>query len=74
MKDQKVIEIISSNLNMKPEEVTRDLNLVTDLHADSLDFMTIVAELEDEFGFQFDDSMIDKIKTVGDLIDYINSL
>lgn len=74
MKDEKVIEIISNNLNIEKDKITRELDLVNDLQADSLDFITIVTELEDQFGFNFDDSMIDSIKTVGDLIDYINSL
>lgn len=74
MKDEQVIEIISNNLNIEKDKVTRELDLVNDLQADSLDFITIVTELEDQFGFNFDDSMIDNIKTVGDLIDYINSL
>lgn len=74
MRDEQVIEIISNNLNIEKDKVTRELDLVNDLQADSLDFITIVTELEDQFGFNFDDSMIDNIKTVGDLIDYINSL
>ncbi len=74
MRDEQVIEIISNNLNIEKDKVTRELDLVNDLQADSLDFITIVTELEDQFGFNFDDSMIDSIKTVGDLIDYINSL
>lgn len=74
MRDEQVIEIISENLNMDASELTRDLDLVNDLQADSLDFITIVSDLEDNFNFKFDDSMMDKIKTVGDLIDYINTL
>ena len=74
MRDEQVIEIISNNLTIEKDKVTRELDLVNDLQADSLDFITIVTELEDQFGFNFDDSMIDSIKTVGDLIDYINSL
>ncbi len=74
MRDEQVIKIISENLNMDASELTRDLDLVNDLQADSLDFITIVSDLEDNFNFKFDDSMMDKIKTVGDLIDYINTL
>lgn len=74
MRDEQVIKIISENLNMDASELTRDLYLVNDLQADSLDFITIVSDLEDNFNFKFDDSMMDKIKTVGDLIDYINTL
>lgn len=74
MRDEQVIKIISENLNMDASELTRDLDLVNDLQADSLDFITIVSDLEDNFDFKFDDSMMDKIKTVGDLIDYINTL
>lgn len=74
MRDEQVMKIISENLNMDASELTRDLDLVNDLQADSLDFITIVSDLEDNFNFKFDDSMMDKIKTVGDLIDYINTL
>ncbi len=74
MRDEQVIKIISENLNMDASKLTRDLDLVNDLQADSLDFITIVSDLEDNFNFKFDDSMMDKIKTVGDLIDYINTL
>lgn len=74
MRDEQVIKIISENLNMDASKLTRDLDLVNDLQADSLDFITIVSDLEDNFDFKFDDSMMDKIKTVGDLIDYINTL
>lgn len=74
MRDEQVIKIISENLNMDASELTRDLDLVNDLQADSLDFITIVSDLEDNFNFKFDDSMMDQIKTVGDLIDYINTL
>lgn len=74
MRDEQVIKIISENLNMDASELTRDLDLVNDLQADSLDFITIVSDLEDNFDFKFDDSMMDQIKTVGDLIDYINTL
>lgn len=74
MRDEQVIKIISENLNLDASELTRDLDLVNDLQADSLDFITIVSDLEDNFDFKFDDSMMDKIKTVGDLIDYINTL
>lgn len=74
MRDEQVMKIISENLNMEASELTRDLDIVSDLQADSLDFITIVSDLEDNFDFKFDDSMMDKIKTVGDLIDYINTL
>lgn len=74
MRNEQVIKIISENLNMDASELTRDLDLVNDLQADSLDFITIVSDLEDNFNFKFDDSMMDQIKTVGDLIDYINTL
>ena len=74
MRDEQVMKIISENLNMDASELTRDLDIVNDLQADSLDFITIVSDLEDNFNFKFDDSMMDEIKTVGDLIDYINTL
>ena len=71
-RQDKILEIIADNLNITVDELKLDLNLKTDLKADSLDFITIVTELEEEYDFKFDDTKIETIITVKDLVDYIN--
>ena len=52
-------------------EVSRDTSFVNDLNADSLDTVELVMELEDEFDMSIPDEEAEKLKTVGEAIDYI---
>ena len=53
--------------------ITMDSELVDDLGADSLDSIDIVMSVEDEFGIEVPDEVIENIKTVADIVDYIES-
>ena len=53
-----VIETVASHLGMNPEDITPDTSLTTDLKVDSLDFVEICIELEDNYGITFDLSLI----------------
>ena len=66
-----IIKIIAENLNIDQANITENMNLKEDLSVDSLDYITIVTELEDKYNLMFEDELIDKINTVGDLIEYI---
>ncbi|MDA1164505.1 MAG: acyl carrier protein [Planctomycetales bacterium] len=72
MTEEKVIGIVSEQLGVPKEEVTRASSFVDDLKADSLDVVELVMEFEDEFGITIPDDDYDKIKTVGDAITYID--
>lgn len=72
MTEEKVIGIVSEQLGVPKEEVTRDSSFVDDLKADSLDVVELVMEFEDEFSITIPDDDYDKIKTVGDAINYID--
>jgi len=69
--EDKVIAIVSKQLGVPKEDISRSSSFVDDLKADSLDVVELVMEFEDEFGIQIPDEDYDKIKTVGDAIDYI---
>lgn len=68
----KVISIVGEQLDVPREEITRDSSFVDDLKANSLDIVELVMALEDEFDVKIPDEDYDKIKTVGNAIDYIN--
>jgi acyl carrier protein len=68
----KVIAIVGDQLDVPKEEITRDSSFVDHLKADSLDIVELVMALEDEFEVKIPDEDYDKIKTVGNAIDYIN--
>ncbi|GAB4150197.1 MAG: acyl carrier protein [Planctomycetaceae bacterium] len=69
--EEKVIGIVSEQLGIPKEEITRESSFVDDLKADSLDVVELVMEFEDEFEMTIPDDDYDKIRTVGDAIDYI---
>ena len=72
---EKVREILCDQLDLAEEDVTLDSNIIEDLGADSLDVVDFMMSLEEEFDKEIPDEDIEKIKTVGDVVSYIeNSL
>ena len=69
--EEKVIGIVTEQLSVPKEEVTRASSFVDDLKADSLDIVELVMEFEDEFEITIPDDDYEKIRTVGDAIVYI---
>ncbi|MBM80975.1 MAG: acyl carrier protein [Planctomycetaceae bacterium] len=69
--EEKVISIVSEQLSVDADEVAKSSNFVDDLKADSLDVVELVMEFEDEFEITIPDDDYEKIKTVGDAINYI---
>ena len=69
---ERVKDIIVKQLGVKPEEVTDDASFTDDLGADSLDLVEVVMALEEEFGAQIPDEEAEKIKTVGDAVNFID--
>ena len=70
----KIIELICEKLNKKKEEVKLTSRLVEDLGADSLDFVELVMAFEDEFNVTLPDEDVGKLKTIGDIVEYISKL
>jgi acyl carrier protein len=69
--EERVIEIVCENLGVNKEQVTRSTSFQEDMGADSLDIVELVMELEEEFEITIPDEQAEKIKTVGEAIDYI---
>jgi acyl carrier protein len=67
----KVIEIVVDQLDAKPEDVDESKSFTEDLQADSLAIVELVLALEEKFDVKIPDDEVDRIKTVGDAINYI---
>ncbi len=67
----KMKDILVEQLECDPEDITMESLLVDDLGADSLDAIDIVMSVEDEFKLEVPDEIIEKIETVGDIVNYI---
>ena len=68
---EKVREILCDQLDLEQDEVTMTSNIVENLGADSLDMVDLVMSIEDEFELEVDDEDVEGIKTVGDIVRYI---
>ena len=68
-----VAPMIAKQLRVDVSKVTRDARLVEDLKADSANIMVMIMDLEDKFGIMVEDEVIVKLKTVGDVVDYIEA-
>jgi acyl carrier protein len=64
-------EIIVEELGVSPDEVKPESRFIEDLGADSIGLMELVMKLEEEFGLKIPDEDIDKIRTFGDAVKYI---
>ena len=69
--EEKIINLIAEKLGKKKEQITLKTNLVEDLGADSLDVVELIMTFEDEFGVTLPDEDVAKMKTVGDVAEYI---
>lgn len=69
----KVKEIIADQLSVKVEDIKEDTNIAEELGADSLDLVEILMSLEDEFGVSIPDEAIPEIKTIKEIVDFIES-
>ena len=69
----KVKELIVEQLKVDAAKVTPDARLVEDLGADSANVMVMIMEMEDQFGIMVEDDMILTLKTVDDVVKYIDS-
>ena len=67
----KVKEILMDQLDVEEEKVTMEASIVDDLGADSLDLGDMVMSLEEEFDVEIPDDQVENIKTVGDIVKYI---
>ena len=69
---EKIKAILSSQFDVDAANITADTDLVDDLGADSLDLVDMLMSLEDEFNIgEVPDEMVEKIRTVGQLVTYI---
>jgi acyl carrier protein len=69
--EERVIEIVSEQMGVSKDQVTKETSFVNDLGADSLDTVELVMEFEEEFDITIPDEEAEKIQTVGQAIEYI---
>lgn len=70
---KKLITILDKYTDVSDEPITEDTLILRDLGLNSYALAEVAGDIEDEFGITFSDSALMKIKTVGDVLDYVKA-
>ncbi len=71
---EKVRSMLAKQLNLQPDKITPESDVVKDLGADSLDVVELLISLEDDYGISIPEDDIVNVKTVQDIVDMIERL
>ena len=71
---ERVIEIVASQLGANKDQITPETSFINDLGADSLDTVELVMAFEEEFDLEIPDEEAEKMTTVGDAITHLSSI
>jgi len=71
--EKEVIDIVVEQLGVDAADVTAEKSFVEDLNADSLDLTELIMTFEERFGFEISEEDAEKLKTIQDVINYIQS-
>ena len=70
---EKIRDLLSEQMNIDKEKITKSTKVLEDLKADSLDLVEMLTALEDEFNISVSDEEAKKLVTVGDIAAFIDS-
>ena len=71
---EKVRDMLARQLNLSPDKITAESDVVKDLGADSLDVVELLISLEDDCGISIPEDDIVNVKTVQDIVDMVEKL
>ncbi len=70
---EKVKSILSEQFDVEEDSITLETSIIDDLSADSLDVVDLLTTIESEFGVEVPDDEVGNVKTVEDLVNYIEA-
>ena len=70
---EKIRALLAEQLDIEPDRITMDSDILADFEADSLDMVEMVMPLDDEFGIEVPDDAIENLHTVGDIVQFVDS-
>ncbi|NYB75562.1 acyl carrier protein [Sedimentibacter hydroxybenzoicus DSM 7310] len=71
---ERIKEIVAEKVGIEEADITMETSFADDLDADSITLFELVMALEDEFNIEIDDESIEQIKTVGDIVNYLEEI
>lgn len=70
---EKLKDMIADQLDVDAEAIKMESSITEDLHADSLDVVDLIMAIEGEFDLEIPDNDVENIKTVGDIVNYVEA-
>ncbi len=70
---EQIKNFLSTQLNIDENKITMDATFVEDLNIDSLDLVELILALEEEYNIEVDEEDAEKLSTIGDVVNYVNS-
>ena len=71
---EKVRAMLAKQLNLSPDKITMESDVVKDLGADSLDVVELLISLEDDYGISIPEDDIVNVKTVKDIVEMVEKV
>ena len=71
---ERILEIIAGQFNLDVDELDENMNFQDDLNADSIELVKLVMTIEEEFDTEVSEEDLEKLKTIGDVIEYVEDL
>ena len=71
---ERILEIIAGQFNLDVDELDENMNFQDDLNDDSIELVELVMTIEEEFDTEVSEEDLEKLKTIGDVIDYVEDL
>ena len=69
-----ILKLIAGEFNMEVSDLREDMSFQDDLNADSIELVELIMSIEDELDVQVDDEKIEELKTIGDVLEYVEEL
>lgn len=69
--EERVIKLVTEQLDVTPEQCKLEASFIDDLGADSLDLVELIMEMEEAFGVEIADEELEKIRTIQDAVDFL---
>lgn len=71
---ERLRDLISEKLGVEPDDITMESSFADDLEADSIALFELIMAIEEEFDIEVEDESIENISTVGDIVNYLESI
>ena len=71
---ERLRDLISEKLGVEPDDITMEASFTDDLEADSIALFELIMAIEEEFDIEVEDESIENISTVGDIVNYLESI